>query len=128
MKPAMWKATLAAIAVLSLVRVASTHRIFSQIIDEPPHIGAGFQWLSGRTVFDVDHPPLERVLSALPLKLSSVTEPAETDWIRYGNQLLGSGRDYAHNLALARLGNLLLFGIGLVSIGLWARRVVPDGG
>jgi hypothetical protein len=38
-------ALLAAIVVLTLVRVAATHHVFSAVLDEPVHIAAGYNWI-----------------------------------------------------------------------------------
>jgi hypothetical protein len=59
-----------AVAITGLVRVALTHRVFSHVADEPTHIACGYQWLTtGNYKGDTTHPPLERVLSALPAVL-----------------------------------------------------------
>jgi hypothetical protein len=56
----------AAVTVLTLiacVRVASTHRVFSEVLDEPAHLAAGYQWFDGSYRIDPTHPPLARILA-----------------------------------------------------------------
>lgn len=128
MNPRLWNTLVAVIVVLTAARVAATDQIFSQVIDEPVHIGAGYQWLTGSYTIDVQHPPLARVLAALPLYMSGVHPPADHDWIRYGNGLLGRGRDYIRHLRSARLGNLLLLAMAILSVAFWARSTIGDSG
>ena len=55
-------ALLAAVVVLTLVRVAATHHVFSAVVDEPVHIAAGYHWIVKHSnAFDPVHPPLARV-------------------------------------------------------------------
>ena len=48
------------LALIACIRVASTYRVFSPIIDEPNHLAAGFEFLTERYTIDVSHPPLAR--------------------------------------------------------------------
>ena len=112
-------AAVAGIALLSALRVASTHRLFSQVIDEPVHIAAGYDWLAGSYTLDIEHPPLARVAVAIPLRLLRLHAPAERDWIRRGTELLLTDGQYERNLALARIGNLVFLVIGIVAVALW---------
>jgi len=63
-----------AVAILvMLARIAVTYGVFNDVIDEPYHIGAGVGMLdSGRHVFGIQHPPLPRIVGAIPLVLSGV--------------------------------------------------------
>lgn len=120
------KAFVAAVTVLTLiacVRVASTHRVFSEILDEPAHLAAGYQWFDGTYRIDPTHPPLARVLGALPLRFGDFPEVEGTDLVNAGNDLLYHGDRYEKTLARTRLGNLLLLAIACVATALWARRV-----
>ena len=114
-------ASILAVVVVALIAVASAHRVFAQVIDEPIHIAAGYDYLrTGSYLYDIEHPPLARVLAALPLLETG--PPSETDWLRRGNALLTSGR-YEANLARARMGNLLFFAVAIVCVAEWARRL-----
>jgi hypothetical protein len=51
-----------------VARIVSTYHVFSDVIDEPYHIGAGVgMYMSGRHAYGVQHPPLPRLVAALPL-------------------------------------------------------------
>ncbi len=50
------------------LRIGSTWRTFNDVIDEPYHLGAGVaMYEAGRHVYGVQHPPLPRLVGALPL-------------------------------------------------------------
>lgn len=122
-----WKYAVA-VAVLTLiaaVRVASTHRVFSEVLDEPAHVAAGYEWLHGNYVLDITHPPLARILGALPLM--NFPTPTATHMVPYGNELLYHGDRYLKTLARVRFGNLLLLVITLVATAAWARRAFSKG-
>lgn len=117
---------LAAVGVLTLiacVRVASTHRVFSEVLDEPAHLAAGHQWFDGTYRIDPTHPPLARVLGALPLRFGDFPKVAGTDLVQAGNDLLYHGDRYEKTLARARRGNLLLLAIACFATAIWARRL-----
>lgn len=116
-------AAVAALTIVAVVRVASTHRIFSATVDEPIHLASGYEWFKGELTTDMTHPPLARVLGALPLRLSGLPYPQPANMIERGNQLLYHGGRYVKNLARARIGNLVLLALAIVTVALWARRV-----
>ncbi|HEX6086397.1 MAG TPA: glycosyltransferase family 39 protein [Thermoanaerobaculia bacterium] len=121
---------IAAVAVLTLVavvRVGSTHRVFSATVDEPIHLASGYEWFKGELTTDMTHPPLARVLGALPLRLEGLPYPQPSGMVDRGNQLLYHGDRYVKNLARARIGNLVLLALAIVSVAAWARRVFPRG-
>lgn len=123
-----WK-FIAAVAVLTLiavVRVAATHRVFSITVDEPAHLGDGDHWFAGRYAVDVSHPPLARVLCALPLRLHGVPPDTQRSEIERGHALLSHGH-YDTNLARARRGNLVLLAIAIAATAAWSRRVFSRG-
>jgi hypothetical protein len=124
------RTTIAAYAVVTIVaavRIAATHRVFSEVLDEPAHVAAGMEWLTeGRYDVDASHPPLARVLAALPARLEGIPLPAEPDLGQKGNQILYARDHYEHNLSRARLGNLILLIVLIVSTAAWARRVFPE--
>jgi hypothetical protein len=122
-------AILLLIALAGVIRLVATYRVFSQTIDEPIHIAAGFEWLSSdHYALDPEHPPLARILFALGAKLEGapwrdeiVTDPLQR--APRGNELLYRNDRYQHNLALARLGNLPFFLLGLFAVFGWSRRL-----
>jgi hypothetical protein len=115
-------AAIAVLTLVALVRVATTHRVFSEVLDEPAHLAAGFQWLHGSYTIDASHPPLARVLGALPLWLADFPLPQTDQMVAFGNELLYHGDRYHKVLARVRLGNLLLLAIAIVATAEWARR------
>ncbi|HEV2720842.1 MAG TPA: glycosyltransferase family 39 protein [Thermoanaerobaculia bacterium] len=117
---------LAAIAVAGLVRVAATHHVFSAVIDEPVHIAAGYDWLHRHTnAFDPVHPPLARIVCALPLM--RFPPPSFSSFLGAGNDLLYTYGHYVHNLGLARRGNLLFLLLAMLCVWWWARRTWSAG-
>ncbi|HEX8171335.1 MAG TPA: glycosyltransferase family 39 protein [Thermoanaerobaculia bacterium] len=117
-----WWALLSLLIVLTLARVAATHRVFAQTLDEGAHVISGYDALT-RRVFTTDplHPPLARMLFALPF----VGEPNPAQEPRANELFLRGGR-YEANLARARMGNLLFLAMGIVAVALWARRLFGD--
>jgi hypothetical protein len=110
-----------AILLLTLVRVASTHRVFSAVLDEPTHIAAGFDYVAlGSTLFDRPHPPLARIAAAWPLR--HFPPPRSHDMVGRGSELLETADHYEHNLAQARRGNLAFLALALIITWWWAAR------
>ncbi len=121
-----WWLLLGLLTVLSMARVAATHRTFSQVFDEPWHIASGYEILTnGAFGFDLDHPPLARVLAALPF--IHAPRPVATDPVGEGNELLLRNGEYLDNLALARCSNLLFLALGILGVALWARHLFTPG-
>jgi hypothetical protein len=115
------RALLAAIVIVTLVRVAATHHVFSAVLDEPVHIAAGYDWLVRHSNgFDPVHPPLARLICALPL--ARLAPPQNTDLIGAGNDLLYADGHYERHLAAARRGNLLFLLVAMRCVWWWASR------
>ena len=112
-------AAIGAIALIAAIRVATTHRVFSETLDEPVHIAAGQEWWRGDYALDTTHPPLARLLFALPL--IGYPAPRTDNIVEAGNELLYHG-DYEKTLARARIGNLVFLTAGVVGVAAWARR------
>ena len=99
------------LTILPLVRVASTLRTFSETNDEDAHVSAGLEWLNHGTYDrDPEHPPLARVVLALPPVMSGERGISASEYW---------GRDYRHNLAFSRVGNLLFLLVALVVVAQW---------
>jgi len=112
----------ALLIAITAIRIGSTWRVFSQTIDEPVSLLAGYLWLSGKPSINPEHPPLPRILEAFPLWRAGVQDGEESDLrARINRMLLFRGR-YVHNLALIRSGNLVYVVLALVAVALWARR------
>ena len=118
-----YAAAIAVLTLIAVVRVASTHRVFSATVDEPIHLASGYEWFKGDLTLDMTHPPLARILGALPLRMEGLPYPQPTGMHDRGNQLLYHGDRYVKNLARARMGNLLLLILAVVTVAAWARRM-----
>jgi 4-amino-4-deoxy-L-arabinose transferase-like glycosyltransferase len=112
----------ALIALIGLARVASTHRVFSAVLDEPIHLLAGYEWLHGMPyTMDPSHPPLGRIVGALPAVLGG-QQTSEDDPVKRGLSLLYWHDHYERNLANARRPMLLFLLIGMIATAAWTAR------
>jgi hypothetical protein len=100
--------------LLGLLRIAATYDDLSETLDEVAHIGAGMEWLeTGRYTFELQHPPLARVASAVgPYLLGIRVHDAPNMWVAGRRTLYADGR-YLRNLTAARLGILPFFAIAV---------------
>ncbi|MEO8224907.1 MAG: phospholipid carrier-dependent glycosyltransferase [Gammaproteobacteria bacterium] len=108
--------------------VASTWHYFGHSWDEPEHLAAGMELLDhGHYEYDLQHPPLARLLIALGPWLDGArshgTPPP--DGVVEGLAILYGGGHYDRDLTLARLGVLPFLAVLLVATWLWGRRLVP---
>jgi dolichyl-phosphate-mannose-protein mannosyltransferase len=110
------------VALIGIGRVAATHRVFSEVLDEPIHVLAGYEWLKGIPyTMDPSHPPLGRILAGIPLVMAGVQE-GEGDPVPRGNSLLYWHDHYERNLASARLPMLLFLLVGMIATAAWTAR------
>ncbi|HEY0157085.1 MAG TPA: glycosyltransferase family 39 protein [Thermoanaerobaculia bacterium] len=118
-------AAIAALTLLAVLRAAAPHEEYAATLDEPIHLAAGFEWYDGHYTTDLTHPPLARIVCALPLRLAGLPSPKPANMVDRGNQLLyHRGVElYEETLASARRGNLLFLILGVVVVALWARRL-----
>jgi hypothetical protein len=109
------------LAVLTLVfcwRCYRTFDIFSNTTDEPAHIACGLEvWQSGRYTLEPQHPPLARVIVALPAYLAGLRQHDFRIWERDDLAF------YWRTLGLARMGNLVFAPFLLVGVYWWARHL-----
>jgi 4-amino-4-deoxy-L-arabinose transferase-like glycosyltransferase len=101
-------------------------RVYSNTWDEPEHLAAGLELLDrGKYEYDTEHPPLGRVLLALPPYLAGAhsfgTPPPEGT--PEGIDILYSGGHYWRYLTLARAGALPFLALLLFATWLWGQRV-----
>ena len=122
-------AAIAALTLIAIVRVAATHEEYAATLDEPIHIAAGFEWYDGKYTTDMTHPPLARIVCALPLRFLGLPAPKPSNMVERGNQLLyARGVElYEETLASARRGNLVFLVLGIVVVALWAERLFGRG-
>jgi len=122
---------LALIILMSLLLAASTWRVYSHTWDEPEHLAAGLELLDrGRYEYDIEHPPLARVLIAMGPYLAGARSygTAPPDGVQEGIDILYGGGHYNLYLTLARLGTLPFLALLLFAAWLWARRVANSDG
>ncbi len=121
---AMWVALLTVI-LTALLLAASTWRVYGHTWDEPEHLAAGMELLDkGKYEYDIQHPPLARVMIALGPYLAgarSVGAPPP-DGTPEGVAILYGGGQYDLYLTLARCGTLPFLALLLLATWLWARR------
>ncbi|HJQ37640.1 MAG TPA: glycosyltransferase family 39 protein [Thermoanaerobaculia bacterium] len=114
----------AALIAIAVIRVAATHRVFSATADEPIHLAAGYEWFHGVYTLDPTHPPLARILFALPMR--NLPAPEQKNMIDRGNQLLYDGDHYEKNLARGRMGNLVFLILACVAVAAWAKHLYGE--
>jgi 4-amino-4-deoxy-L-arabinose transferase-like glycosyltransferase len=116
----------AAIVLVALAAIVHTWTIFSQTIDEPAHVAAGAEWLSGTYELDPQHPPLARILVAIGPILRGAHYERLSHWMYSGNAILYGAGDYLATLASARAGTLPFFLLGCWVVFAWTRRLFGD--
>ncbi len=118
------------IAVASVVAIASAWHD-APIVDEDPHIGAGYSYIAGHTYeFNPEHPPLAKDFAGLALiflhinpKILPTAETAVNDQWNFGRSLIyHSGVDPILLIHVARLPLILFFIFCGWLIFLWARK------
>jgi len=110
------------VALIGIARVAATHRVFSEVLDEPVHILAGYEWLKGLPyTMDPSHPPFARIFAGIPMVMAGMQE-SEGDPVPRGNSLLYWHDHYERNLSRARRPMLLFLLIGMIATATWTAR------
>ncbi|MFM8395877.1 MAG: ArnT family glycosyltransferase, partial [Acidobacteriota bacterium] len=104
-------------------RAGHSYLVTAAIYDEPHHIAAGMEWLvKGVYKYEAKHPPIARVLFALPLYLKGLRSQGLAIPPDEGNAILMSDGQYRQNLLLARLGNIPFLLLTVWAILLWSAR------
>jgi hypothetical protein len=118
------KYAVAAVILITVIRVAVTMRTFSATVDEATHIGAGLEvFQKHRYHFHRHNPPLPRlVFAAIPYAMGM---RVDLDADVYG-QLLSvfytpTGGKYERKLVASRAGNLLFLLLACVGMWIYAR-------
>lgn len=131
------KTTAFIIITISVILSIASSWNDSIIVDEVPHIGAGYSYLEkGDMRLNPEHPPLAKDLAAIPLLFLNLNQSAfntafwQTDingqW-DFGRYLIfesGNNADLIRHLA--RLPILLFFVLSAVLIFKWARKLYGD--
>ena len=119
----------ALIAAVASAAAVSTWRVYGHTWDEPEHLAAGLELLDrGRYEYDVQHPPLGRVLIALGPYLAGARSLGmpPPDGTPEGVRILYGSGHYDLYLRLARLGTLPFLSVLLLGAWLWASRVAAS--
>src|SRR5437870_6138874 len=107
----------AVVCLVTAIRVAATHAVFSPTYDEPLHVASGFQYLTEhKYTNDRSHPPLARIVFAWPLRHARLTGP---DGFDRAGQMFASAGDYMRGVVEARRGNLIFVALAIVGVALW---------
>jgi hypothetical protein len=115
-------AALAVIAVVTSVRIAMTHAVFSPTYDEPLHVASGYEYLHDRHYSnDRSHPPLARIAFAFPLRHATLTGSDGLDRV---GQLYQSAGDYMRGVTQSRRGNLLFVVLTVIGVALWGVQLM----
>ncbi|MEM7581811.1 MAG: glycosyltransferase family 39 protein [Acidobacteriota bacterium] len=111
----------AALIALASLQIASTHRVYSQTIDEALHVATGLEWLQrGSYTLQPENPPLSRIAIALGPHLAglkAIDSPPEQ------RRLLHSTGAYRDILARARAGTLIFFIAAAAIVFFWTRQL-----
>jgi hypothetical protein len=102
----------------------------TQTWDEGIHISAGYSyWKLGDYSWNIEHPPLVKMVSTLPLTMMGLTaerneaDGKRKDQVRYGIDFLYKNRrDADAILFAARSANILLTLLFVVAVAWWTRR------
>jgi hypothetical protein len=128
------KTTAVIIITIAVVLSIASSWNDSIIVDEVPHIGAGYSYLAkGDMRLNPEHPPLAKDLAAIPLLFLNLKQDVfntkfwQTDingqWEFGRNLIFNSGNDADQIKHFARLPILLFFVLSAVLIFKWARRL-----
>jgi hypothetical protein len=124
-----WPAVAAILATVGTLEVRSA-RAETQTWDEGIHIVSGYSYLKfGDYSWNVEHPPLVKMVSALPLLAMGLTAQAyeadgkRKDQVRYGIDFLYKNRRHADSILFtARCANILLTLLFVFAVAWWTRR------
>ena len=124
-----WPAVASILAIVGVLEVRSARRE-TQTWDEGIHISAGYSyWKFGDFSWNVEHPPLVKMVSTLPLTWMGLTserneaDGKRKDQVRYGIDFLYKNRRDADTILIAaRSANILLTLLFAVAVAWWTRR------
>src|SRR3989338_6628036 len=111
----------------------------SLIVDEIPHIGAGYSYLVKQDLrLNPEHPPLAKDLAAIPLLFLKLKQTAfETkQWLsdvngqwEFGRKLIYNSENDADQIThFVKLPMLLFFVLAAILIFKWAKKLYGNGG
>jgi hypothetical protein len=109
----------------------------SIIVDEVPHVGAGYSYLSQKDMrLNPEHPPLAKDIAAIPLLFTNLNQSAfsQKSWLNDINGQWNFGRYFIFNSGndadlirhLTKLSMLLFFILAAVLVFIWTRKLYGD--
>lgn len=137
----MYTKTIAGIIiVLSVAMGLSSTWNESPVVDEVPHIGAGYSYITqGSYIFNPEHPPLAKDLAGITLALLDLDQSAFSmphpgywptdihgEWNFGRNLIFNSGNDAMLVTRVARMPLLLFFVLSALIIFIWTRKLYGD--
>ncbi|MFB3828396.1 MAG: glycosyltransferase family 39 protein [Bryobacteraceae bacterium] len=135
MKPArfawFWAAAAALLALMGGLELSSALQE-NQTYDEAAHLAAGYAYLkTGAARINVEHPPLAKLLAALPLLALDPQLPREhatnAEQMQFGDDFLYGNRVPADTLLLAGRAVTMLVSLAFgLALALWTRRRFGD--
>ncbi|HEX4681304.1 MAG TPA: hypothetical protein VH277_01275 [Gemmatimonadaceae bacterium] len=125
----LWRILSAAVACIAAIAVWRTATVFSGTVDEPAHIAAGVELLSGgRYAYDLQHPPLGRIAAAIGPLADGARFTGAPGVYDEGAIILGSGARYVKRLAAARHGEIVFFMLLAATTWWWGMLLLDDAG
>src|SRR5438067_12887492 len=121
-----WPAVACVLAVVGVLEVRSA-RGETQTWDEGIHISAGYTYLArGDYGWNMEHPPLAKLISALPLTRLHLDVPAPAfngkarDQVGYGLEFLYHNKAHADTILIAaRSANIVLTLLFAAAVAWW---------
>ncbi len=125
-----WLAGLLLLTGLQAARLYTQAKLETQTVDEGIHLGSGYTYLrTGEYALDKEHPPLSRLICALPLWALGVGPKLDAQtwrdkWMAdHGKAIIWRQKDIAPETIMlaARCGTILLTLLLSISLALWVR-------
>jgi 4-amino-4-deoxy-L-arabinose transferase-like glycosyltransferase len=124
-----WPAVACVVLILATLEVRSALGE-TQVWDEGIHISAGYAYVAaGDYSWNIEHPPLVKIISALPLTRMHLAVPPmivdgkRLDQVHYGIDFLYGSRVHADSILIAaRSMTILLTLLFAVALAWWTRR------
>lgn len=128
---------LAAIIIIGFALILAVTSVWNDapIVDEIPHIGAGYSYVTkGDHRLNPEHPPLAKDLAGLSMKIYGTRDEAAFEsrfwkedingqW-EFGRKLLfGSGNDAEKLVRVAKIPELMFFILSAILIFMWSRKI-----
>jgi len=128
---------LAAVIIVVIAVILAITSVWndSPIVDEIPHIGAGYSYIAtGDHRLNPEHPPLAKDLAGISLKIAGIkdapafeskywTEDVNGQW-NFGRKLIfNSGNDAIRLVRFAKMPQLIFFVLSAIIIFAWTRRM-----